>query len=389
MHEADIFNNWKTDNTSKAITFLRDPILEIEGKGENRKYKVNFNPKLRVIIREAKFLDRIGQPIPNTIINIALQEKDYMRHIDKLHQLLRGYDSALQNLRPVERSLLEKNINSLNDLMDKGTVNHNWFSLSIPEFIRECQEGIEAFKETKSRVMQHSKNIAKKVQNIEDAVLIKTINFDNQEIMGITEFAEYFDSHREKILAELIKDYQNIGDTYLRSIEECTFKKNTQNCEEMRQYYYYWERRIFNAITKMIIRAMAANKALWRGKPLIKMNATYSHPEMSYHPTVEELKTQLDKFSSNILQSAKKFGRWLDGYCKIFEEQVDKDTGEKSIRYTFYDELNQNPVICNLQMEIQTLNMQIQQKFVLQSEGFFDKNFKLLYDKNELMKMQK
>lgn len=81
--------------------------------------------------------------------------------------------------------------------------------------------------------MQHSKNIAKKVQNIEDAVLIKTINFESQEIMGITEFAEYFDTHREKILGELIKDYQNIGDTYLRSIEECTFKKNTQNCAEM------------------------------------------------------------------------------------------------------------------------------------------------------------
>jgi dynein heavy chain len=127
----------------------------------------------------------------------------------------------------------------------------------------------------------------------------------------------------------------------LRSIEECTFKTNTQNKEEMRRYYYYWERRIFNAITKMIIRAMAANKALWRGKKaLIKMSATYSHPEMSYHPSVDELKTQLDKFSSNILQSAKKFSRWLDGYCKVFEESLDKDTGEKSIRFTFYDELN-------------------------------------------------
>jgi len=41
----------------------------------------------------------------------------------------------------------------------------------------------------------------------------------------------------------------------------------------------------------MIIRAMAANKALWRGKPLIKMNASYNYPEMSYHPTIEELKT--------------------------------------------------------------------------------------------------
>lgn len=62
------------------------------GEGENKHYRVNFNPKLKVIIREAKFLDRIGREIPNTIINIALQDKDYSKNIDKLMQLLRSYD---------------------------------------------------------------------------------------------------------------------------------------------------------------------------------------------------------------------------------------------------------------------------------------------------------
>ena len=63
---------------------LQNPILETISEGENKRYKVNFNPKLKVIIREAKFLDRIGKEIPNTIINIALQDKDYMKNIDKL-----------------------------------------------------------------------------------------------------------------------------------------------------------------------------------------------------------------------------------------------------------------------------------------------------------------
>jgi dynein heavy chain len=106
-HEAELFKAWKSDNTTLAIGMLKKPILIKIGEGENRRYKVNFDPKLKVIIREAKFLDRIGKDIPNTIINIALQEKDYMHHIDKLNQLLRGYNSALQQLRPVEKGLLE------------------------------------------------------------------------------------------------------------------------------------------------------------------------------------------------------------------------------------------------------------------------------------------
>jgi len=290
-HEANLFTDWKTKNTAESLNMLKQNILSVIGEGENKRYKVNFNPKLKVIIREAKFLDRIGKDIPNTIINIALQEKDYMKNIDKLKQLLRSYDQAMLNMRPVEKKLLERQIETLNWTMDKGKENHNWFSLSIPEYIKDCQQQIETFKETKVRVLQHANNIEKKVHNIENAVLIRPIDFANQEIMALQDFSEFFDVHRERILGELVKDYQNIGETYLRQIESTIYDSDTLGCEEMCLYYQYWERRIFNAITKMIIRALAANKALWKGRPLIKMTANYLYPEMSYHPTVEELRT--------------------------------------------------------------------------------------------------
>ena len=118
------------------VTQLNDKILKSK-KGEHFKnsYTVNFAPELKVTIREAKFLSQIGQNIPPTIINIALQEKDYMRHIDKLEQLLRAYDAALNNLKPVECRLLNNEIKKLNRFMDKGVENHNWFSLSIDQYI--------------------------------------------------------------------------------------------------------------------------------------------------------------------------------------------------------------------------------------------------------------
>ena len=81
---------------------------------------------------------------------------------------------------------------------------------------------------------------------------------------------------------------------YLKSIEECTVKSNTQGSKEMLPYYQYWERRIFNAITKMIIRALATNKVLWsrNEKPaMIKVLGSYNHSEITYHPSIDELRT--------------------------------------------------------------------------------------------------
>lgn len=230
-----------------------------------------------MIIREAKFLDRIGKEIPHTIVNIALQEKDYMMHIDGLNKLLRSYNSALGDLRSVEKKLLYKDIRKLDVKMDKGLENHNWFSLSISEYIEECNKEIEQFKDTKSRVLQQAGNIEKQVQTIENARIIRPIDFKNQEIMDITQFSDFFDTYREKEINTLVKDYQNIGDNYLKTIEQQTFKTTTQGHKEMKIYYQYWERKIFNAINKMIIRALATNKAILAktGKPLIKMEADY------------------------------------------------------------------------------------------------------------------
>jgi len=109
----------------------------------------------------------------------------------------------------------------------------------------------------------------------------------------------------------------------------------------MRPYYKYWERRIFNAITKMIVRALAANKTIWlrTERPcLIKMISSFNQ-DITFHPTTEELRTQLEKFSRNILESTKSFGRWWDGFAKIFEERLHEETAEKYIPFTFFDDV--------------------------------------------------
>lgn len=72
-YERSRFDEWRNKNTGDALEYLQQRVLKTWDDAEgNTKYKVNFNPKLKVIIREAKFLDRIGKDIPPTITNIAL-----------------------------------------------------------------------------------------------------------------------------------------------------------------------------------------------------------------------------------------------------------------------------------------------------------------------------
>jgi len=104
-------------------------------------------------------LDRIGKKIPQTIINIALQEKDYLKYVDKLNLLLRKYNDALSGLKLVEKKLLEKQIKRLNSMMNKGKDNHNWFSLSIQQYIDACETEIDSFKDIKSKVLQNAQNV--------------------------------------------------------------------------------------------------------------------------------------------------------------------------------------------------------------------------------------
>jgi hypothetical protein len=72
-YESKKYNSQMEKMTGDAIVFLKQYILTEHTRPDGDiVFKVNFNPRLKVIIREAKFLDRIGLEIPHTIVSIAL-----------------------------------------------------------------------------------------------------------------------------------------------------------------------------------------------------------------------------------------------------------------------------------------------------------------------------
>jgi len=64
------------------------------------------------------------------------------------------------------------------------------------------------------------------------------------------EYFEYVEKEREQDLEILVRKYRGIG-PLLTKVEGLVVHTNTGRNPKLRQYYAYWERKIFNAIVKV------------------------------------------------------------------------------------------------------------------------------------------
>ena len=63
-----------------------------------KSYEIKYDPNLKLMIRNTKFLDLYGyNDIPKNIINIGLQLADYTKDCNVLNLMLRDYDNVKIN----------------------------------------------------------------------------------------------------------------------------------------------------------------------------------------------------------------------------------------------------------------------------------------------------
>jgi len=68
----------------------------------------------------------------------------------------------------------------------------------------------------KGRVLQQAANIEKNVIRIQDAEIIRGIDFKTHTIREVQELMDWFDAYKAQKLSELEKDYEKVGGTFLR-----------------------------------------------------------------------------------------------------------------------------------------------------------------------------
>lgn len=209
--------------------------------------------------------------------------------------MLREYNEAVHTLSPIEKKLLESHIQKLNKVLDQGYESKNLSSLGINDFIENCRTAINSFRDTKKKVAKSAGMIEDIVRNIEEAVILKDFDFEGrrESPYNASEFSTYSDDHLQRTISEISEKYKIIGEQFLKNIEEFILGTSTKCAPLMKEYYYYWERRIYNALFKMILRALISFKGLIcqpttpNGKcyPLFQIRANYENSDFTTTPS--------------------------------------------------------------------------------------------------------
>ena len=364
-YEKRLYGAWVEGADAVAVVRLKEPVLRTErpesgddaetsGEAEppsaEDRVVVNFHPELVALLRESRYLDRMGFAIPETALKVTLQEDKFNACRQALYEMLQRYRTAVDRLSEVERSLFSEKLRELRAVLEPGYNPLNWMSLGILEFVQTCDFAINEFSSLVNQVQKTGGVVAAAVNDISTAsVVVEPPAGD--EVLDLLEAMEFFERHRTEICDRLARKYRSIG-PLLGKVEEAVAGTNTGRSAQLRGYYQHWEKAIFLALNDLVLNSLDEIARLFDERapgrrlgasPLFKIHVMLNAPDIIVQPSPRDIAKFLGALSNNVLDCANSFTRWMDGTCLEAPEQPMGD--DETFAFTFHPDVAANPQV--------------------------------------------
>ncbi|KAG5468030.1 hypothetical protein LSCM4_01117 [Leishmania orientalis] len=355
------FLRWREEVRVPGPASLKWNVLRAEADGT---YKVNFNWSIFDIIRETKYLDRLGFDIPKALLHITLQDEAYHAYVDALNGMLVSFNYELGALAGPERAILAAEVQELKQALEPGFRDINWASLSIPDFVSSCERAITKFRNVSREVRKSADSLQTQVVNkIASTRLIPEYNEFLQaggELPELQTLVDIIERRRVEQLDRCIRAYRT-AKPLLTKVEGQLLGTHTGKCSGLASYYSHWEQRIWRALTTMVLKSLASfaklvgyktsSRASTRRLPLFKVTILLTS-EPTYTPQQQEITTAFHKIQAGIIETTKHFQRWMRGTCLEFTqgEIIPRPAEEDYMTlFTYYQDIHNLPQVYRLQ----------------------------------------
>ncbi|ESO91629.1 hypothetical protein LOTGIDRAFT_122204, partial [Lottia gigantea] len=309
------------------------------------KYLVDFDPQLHEIIAETKYMEQLGFSVPELARNVALQEEKYIKYVDGLQNMLSRYHRLLGSLDPAEVTLLDDHMKDLRRVLRPGAKRLNWNSLGINDYMSKCQSAIAKFESLVNQIQKNARDINQRLSMIEHSNMFKHLPPKYDDILpSCKEFFEHIESERHRDFELLARKYRAIG-PLLTKMEGLVVHTNTGKSPKLSQYYAYWEKRVYESLTKLVIRNLKSfHHALIGDKALFQVETLLVAPDVVLHPHTNEINKLILQCVRDGVEGTKLFVRWMNGTCIECPPQKVEGEDEPHV-FSFFSDISNNSEI--------------------------------------------
>ncbi|NXV45365.1 DYH10 protein, partial [Uria aalge] len=336
-YEDQKYNHWRDETEQILPLLLKNNLLTVSSvteepitTKESVCFIVNFSPVLQEIIIETKYMEQLGFPVPEIARYVALQEDKYLRYTNGLKNMLDRYHKLMETMNEAETKLLDDHIQELLRVFKSGHRRLKWNSLGIGDFIVQCTRAIRKFESLVHQIHNNSEDINNTLRFIESTNLFKfPLSKNGDELPKVKEFFEHVKCERAKDVTHMVRKYSTIPQLLMK-VEGRVANTNSGKSPKLTSYYAYWENRIYQVLTQLIVKNLQAfNAAVLGNVPLFQTEAILSVSEIVLQPSASEI----DKMAVQCIQDC----------VEVTKVIFDKE--DEVITFSFYSDVSQNPLI--------------------------------------------
>ncbi|NXR59964.1 DYH10 protein, partial [Rhadina sibilatrix] len=350
-YEDQKYRQWRERTEHILPLLLKDTLLTLTSAAEEPvttkksvRFTLRFSPEILEIITETKYMEQLGLPVPEMARYVALQEDKYLGYTSKLKAMLDRYHKLMGMMNEAETKLLDQYVQELWRMLKSGHKRFTWKSVGIGEFILQCTQTIGKLELLVHQVHHVSEDISSKLRSIESTNLFKFPESKNgDKHPGAEEFFDYIKCEQTKEVEQLVRKYSAIPQLLIE-VERRVASTNSGKSPKLASYYAYWENRIYQVLTQLIVKNLQAfNAAIVANVPLLQIEAVLSVPEITLQPNASEIEKMIVQSIQDCVGVTKHFVRWMHGTCIECPPQHVKP--DEVVTFSFYCDVSQSPLI--------------------------------------------
>jgi dynein heavy chain len=108
---------------------------------------VNFDKEIMQLMRETKYLQRMGVDVPESAKMVLLQEEKFKHYYNQLSYALREYDRVIATAAPVTKDMLGPHLRDLENRLQPGMYSLTWTSMNIDGYLNRIHDGLSRLEE--------------------------------------------------------------------------------------------------------------------------------------------------------------------------------------------------------------------------------------------------